>query len=321
MAKKQLIKISECRILVYLAQVANPMKQLDLISAKLEVDYGYTIRILRGMMLKNWIFKHRLGRRVFYDLSHGAPLEEAKSLLSGEQLKGIELASSQTTLENKDVMGQGSMGSADNAANMIAHGVNLPKSGEAAAKIVADRYKIPWSEWKARVEPTGIGSSYGDATRRLSTAPFPIAERWAQHFPQGEIYSDLNSKARLYSEAKRRGISLDEMWDIADEAGKRSGQRSMYKLPDAVGAEDLMKQSSGGAVLGVDTDVRALHPNAKSTAESLLKYIGKPRTIRSAYPEGIETPLTVLNDWNNLYQDIKVAPQNIKNLEIIQRYK
>lgn len=198
----------------------------------------------------------------------------------------------------------------ENAANILKHGVQLPESGEAAARRVADLYEIPWMEWKTRVEPNMIGSGYGDATKRLSTAPYPVAHRWSEHFPQGEIYSDLNAKARLYAEAKRRGMSYDELYEQAGDLANQRGQRSIYTYPDAIGAPDLMKPSGlPGEVLGVDVDVRALRPNVRSEAQSVLE-------APSRYGE---SPIDALRHWNINYKDIKVDPRHIKNIESVRR--
>jgi len=99
MAKKKEMKVSEARILVYLSQVSNLKKSLEDISSKLSTDYIYTIRILKDMVGKNWLFKHKFGRKMFYDLRLNAPIEMARELLTGEALDEVEEATSQTTLE------------------------------------------------------------------------------------------------------------------------------------------------------------------------------------------------------------------------------
>jgi hypothetical protein len=207
---------------------------------------------------------------------------------------------------------------AENAEQILKRGVQLPESGEVAARKVAELYKIPWTEWANRVEPQQLGSGYGTATQRLSTAPYPIAHRWSKHFPQGEIYSDLNSKARLYAEAKRRGIPYDDFYNQAGEIADQKGMRNIYHYPDAVGAEDLMKPSGRpGVVLGVDVDARAINPGQRREAEIFLK--NRDELTPIANPTRFdETPERLLKQWNTMYQDIKIHPQNIQNIERAQ---
>lgn len=194
---------------------------------------------------------------------------------------------------------------ADNAANILQQGYKLPASGESAAMDMAKRYDIPWAEWKHRVEPNGLGSNYGNATQKLSTGPFSIAERWAGNFPQGEINSDLNTKARLYSEAKRRGIPYDDMFNQAGDAADAAGTPNYFKYPDAVGAPDLMApKRQGGVVLENVVDARDIPNRTKREAINHIRYgDDKKDTIRS---------------WNNTYQDIKIDPRKIKNTKVVK---
>lgn len=75
---EQTIKQSEARIIVYLSIVPATKKNLINISQKLSMDYGYCIRILNDMAAKGWVFKHKHGRFMAYDLSPSAPIELAK---------------------------------------------------------------------------------------------------------------------------------------------------------------------------------------------------------------------------------------------------
>jgi len=98
MAVKSDIKQSEARILVYLSQVSNLNKDVSSISSKLQIDYGYTLRILEGMRYKKWVFKHKLGRKMFYDLELNSPVDRAKSALSNLDLQEVNEAIRQTKL-------------------------------------------------------------------------------------------------------------------------------------------------------------------------------------------------------------------------------
>jgi hypothetical protein len=199
---------------------------------------------------------------------------------------------------------------ADNAIEMLKRGIKLPQSGEEAAANVAKRYDIPWSEWRHRVEPGGVGSHYYDAPKKLSTAPYPIAEQWGSPgaFPQGEIYSDLNSKARLYAEAKRRGISVDDMYDIAAKASHEKGLPSMYYWPDAVGAENRMRPNNpGGAVMEIIVKGQDIPVGVRREAQSFIRFGNKGRGS-----------LDTLKDWNTMYQDIKIDPRKIQRIKKIK---
>lgn len=85
MAKKQDVKQSEARILIYLRN-ASPMfcfaKQIGM---KLGIDYGYLIRILSEMKSKEWINSERRETKVFYFVTPKAPLEISKKVVSGEE--------------------------------------------------------------------------------------------------------------------------------------------------------------------------------------------------------------------------------------------
>jgi DNA-binding MarR family transcriptional regulator len=81
MAHKQSIKISEAKILVYLASATASLHFVSAIAAKTQKDYGYTLHILKEMHMKGWI-KREAGRgMVYYFINKAAPLEKAKELL------------------------------------------------------------------------------------------------------------------------------------------------------------------------------------------------------------------------------------------------
>ena len=197
---------------------------------------------------------------------------------------------------------------ADNATKILEEGFKLPESGEAAAMAMAKRYGIPWTEWKHRVEPGMVGAGYGEATRKLSMGPFGIAERWSQHFPQGEINSQLNEKARMYVEAKRRGVDLDALYDEAVAASKAQGlPPSSHYWPDAIGAPDLMKPTRpGGVVLQGTVDARNIPEHMRHEARYYLKDLpemGKKNTI---------------SQWEGNYKDFKIDPRKVKDLRVVK---
>lgn len=193
---------------------------------------------------------------------------------------------------------------ANNATRMVSDGIDLPPSGSAAASNIAKTYGIPWTEWKHRVEPGRQGSGYGDEVRRLSTAPPDVAGRWASHFPQGEIYSDLNTKARLYLEAKRRGMSVDDLEDIVHEL---PGPKNFLASADKAGAPDLMKSPGYGHIVQMNVDGRAIPRGVSGAAASQLE----------AVTEGEMTMAEMIDRWNRTYRDIKVHPQNVRSMSLV----
>lgn len=195
----------------------------------------------------------------------------------------------------------------DNAAKISQEGLKLHQSGDSAARAMAERYGIPWKTWK-RNEPY---TPYQDETRNLSTSTYPIAERWAKNFPQGEIDSDLNAKARIMVEAQRRGQSYNRTYNDIYKEAEKLGVRNSFEVPDALQLPDLMKpQNPGGAIFGVDTEASHLRSNMRRAAEHYLDDIKK----------GEYSPLDGLKSWNNTYMDFKVNPEHIKNLEIVSKF-
>lgn len=89
-AKKQIIKISEAKILIYLSQVDNDKKFASYIANKLIIDYGYLLRLLHGMEFKGWIKKHVSDTKVFYSITGAAPIDLAKNVFYMNQSKSLE---------------------------------------------------------------------------------------------------------------------------------------------------------------------------------------------------------------------------------------
>ena len=59
MAKKQDMKISEARILIFLDRANKAYKYKVQIAKKLDMEYGYLAKILNGMEQKDWIVRHK----------------------------------------------------------------------------------------------------------------------------------------------------------------------------------------------------------------------------------------------------------------------
>lgn len=76
MAKKQEIKNSESRILIYLQQVPDNKKYRSMIQRKLGIGQAYLGVLLNEMIEKGWLVKHAYRNKVFYDLSGNSPIDK-----------------------------------------------------------------------------------------------------------------------------------------------------------------------------------------------------------------------------------------------------
>lgn len=75
------MKLSEARVLVFIENAENRHKYCRYMSSKLNMDYNYLLNIVKAMQEKNWIKKHKLDRKVFYELAAKADLELAKTVI------------------------------------------------------------------------------------------------------------------------------------------------------------------------------------------------------------------------------------------------
>lgn len=76
------LKTSEARIIVYLDKVRDSKRYAALVSAKLDIDLGYTHQILRKLRAKGWVSVQQFAVKKYYYLTKSAPLKEAKKKLS-----------------------------------------------------------------------------------------------------------------------------------------------------------------------------------------------------------------------------------------------
>jgi len=86
MVNRREIKDSEARIIIYLNTVHKSRKYVTAISAKLNIDYSYLMRVLNVMLIKNWVTKFRSRKKVYYELTQQAPIEQAQALLLKEHI-------------------------------------------------------------------------------------------------------------------------------------------------------------------------------------------------------------------------------------------
>jgi len=81
MAIKKPLKINEARVLVFLSQTDDNNKFAGSVAAKLDIDYGYTLHLMKAMAAKKWLKPESYPIKTYYFITKTAPLEEAKQLL------------------------------------------------------------------------------------------------------------------------------------------------------------------------------------------------------------------------------------------------
>ncbi len=82
MANKQKLKISEARILVYLAHIEEGKRFIKAVSNKLDMDYPYTHSIIQRMHAKGWLKKEETGLKHYYHVKWAAPIKKAEEMVS-----------------------------------------------------------------------------------------------------------------------------------------------------------------------------------------------------------------------------------------------
>lgn len=83
MAEKQVLKASEARILIYLANAKVQKRYVKAISNKLDIDYTYLLNILGKMLTKGWITREQEALKTYYHITKQGSffLKKAKELL------------------------------------------------------------------------------------------------------------------------------------------------------------------------------------------------------------------------------------------------
>lgn len=87
MRKKEFMKKSEARIIIYLNNVTNQYKTGRYISERLQIDYIYIMKLLRGMYDKGWSKVHQYQERSYFENTNDCPIKEAKDTLNNVQHK------------------------------------------------------------------------------------------------------------------------------------------------------------------------------------------------------------------------------------------
>ncbi|KKM34557.1 hypothetical protein LCGC14_1565270, partial [marine sediment metagenome] len=192
----------------------------------------------------------------------------------------------------------------DFADDILAGGFKQPPSGEEAIRRIAQWYDIPEDEFIQY----GILPFYGEETSRISTSSAAVAARWAEtgSFPRGEIFSNLNSNARLHVEIVNRlrdkGVKLtkgsydamyNRLFKEAEELGV--GRTVNHRVADILKLPDQFpSRTSGGTLLELTIDVSR---------------VNNPRDIALTLREQASAP--------GSYFDVKVPPDAIKGIRPI----
>lgn len=87
--KKEFIKRSEARIIIYMITAAKHRMNGSDMARKLKMDYIYLMKLLREMYDKGWIGTHKYNETTFFHTTAVTPIKEAnKRMLEGnEQIK------------------------------------------------------------------------------------------------------------------------------------------------------------------------------------------------------------------------------------------
>lgn len=85
--KKEFIKKSEARILIYLTNAEKSRRNGKDMSKKLEVDYIYIMKLLQGMYDKGWIGTHWYNGTTYFHLTAVTPIKMAEKKIAEPQVK------------------------------------------------------------------------------------------------------------------------------------------------------------------------------------------------------------------------------------------
>ena len=77
------IKLSEARILVLMELIKFHNRFAQHMANKLDMDYQYTLHILKNMLVKGWIYSRQPAVKIYYTLTSEAPLKQAKDKIRG----------------------------------------------------------------------------------------------------------------------------------------------------------------------------------------------------------------------------------------------
>ena len=196
---------------------------------------------------------------------------------------------------------------------LVKRGPRVPYDVETIARYVARTYRLSWVEFRPYVY------RLHEVMQKLSTAPAPVAARWAWSFPLGEVLTDLNSHARMLVEskilAKARGVAVDdayeELYNRAENLAREMGTRcTSDNAPDVLGLPDLLAlRAKTGALVELEVDARAISEFVALSAWRCLTDIDK----------GYLSVKEAIAIWNYEYKDIRIAPSSIKSARIVIR--
>lgn len=199
------------------------------------------------------------------------------------------------------------------AKELVLHGPRIPYTVYGVARRVALLYGLNWSQFEH------YAHRRAEKVSHLSTAPAPIACRWAWGFGKGEILTDLNSNAMMVvasnALAKSKGISVsdayEELYNKAIVLARTQGTHATNdSAPHILGLRDKMKlEDETGSLVQIDIDVSGIEHerNAQDSAEYYL------REIR----DGNLPEADALAFWNNEYKDMWIQATAIRAMRIV----
>lgn len=198
------------------------------------------------------------------------------------------------------------------AERLVAKGPRVPYKVEDVAREVAETYGLTYKEfWR-------FAHRRHEVVQGLSTATAPVASRWAQHFPTGEILSDLNATARLVARAKvvkKAGETLTDAYNrVAAEAGALAKAKGVPAtsgtMADMLGLPDKYALASGkGALVEIQVDASKIPQHLRKSAQLELDSLGRGEIGLDEF----------LQQWNHQYKDFKLSPDDIISSKIVVR--
>lgn len=195
---------------------------------------------------------------------------------------------------------------------LVQSGPHIPYGVYGVARHVAQVYGLNWSQFQH------YAHRKLETVTALSTAPAPVACRWAWSFIQGEVLTDLNSNAMMLvasnALAKSRGISVsdayEELYNKAIELARLKGTYATTdSAPHILGLYDKKRlDDDTGSLVEITIDVAGIEQerNAQHDAAYYLKEI-----------ESGELPVAeAIAFWNNSYKDFRIKASAIKSMRI-----
>jgi hypothetical protein len=202
--------------------------------------------------------------------------------------------------------------------SIVESGPNIPYSVFSLARRVAVAYGLNWSQFKH------YAYRQHEVVSELSSAPAPVAARWAFTAPQGEVLSELNAVARMLVESNRisriRPISVNDAYDyLVKEAQRSAAARGSYVTnytnPDELNLPNkFMPADSEGCIVEINIRQGALDNSNVFIHSTRSMYNA---IINKEYYYG--SPLRMVIDYNTTYVDVRLTKNMIISSNVVVR--